>query len=79
MSNIKLKQNAAQARRDANWNTFLIRTFAPLAIPSVMSILTALGVVHFVPTVIVTIAAGLFIVANFVAYATRNMKRKEEA
>lgn len=69
--------NTAQARCKANWNTFLLRTFGPLAVPIIMCFLTANEIVTFVPTLIVTIAAGLFIVVNFAAYATRNRKERE--
>lgn len=70
-------KEAAQARWDANRNTFVLRTFCPLAGPSIMAILTAYGIVPYVPTLIVTIAALLFLIVNFVAYATRNRRERE--
>lgn len=70
-------RKAAQARRDANWNTFLLRTFCSLAGASIMCILTAYRIIPYELALIVTIAAGLFIAVNFVAYATRNRRERE--
>lgn len=70
-------RKATQTRRYANQYTYLQRTFYSLVLPIAMAVLLTFGVVPLVPTVIVWIAAGLFIIVNFAAYATRNRRERE--
>ena len=67
----------AELRAEANWEIFLHRTFDPLIIPSIMAIFVIFGRMPIGLTIAAWSAAGMFIIANTVAYALRNRSARE--
>ena len=65
------------SRHLANFNLFMERTFGSLVIPSIMVYHTVHGLIPIGLTIAAWIAAGLFIIANSVAYALRNRSARE--
>ena len=70
----KEARKAAQNRRYDNQYIFLRRTYRTLLLPIATAILYLFRVMPLVPTVIVWIAAALFLIYNAFAYVTRNSK-----
>lgn len=64
-------------RKVANFNLFMERTFSSLVIPSIMIFFTIHDQMPIGLTIAAWIGAGLFIIANSVAYALRNRTARE--
>ena len=64
-------------RKARNLDIFLERTFGSMLIPSIMVYHTVYGLIPIGLTIAAWIGAGLFIIANSVAYALRNRTARE--
>lgn len=73
---IPMVDAVCMTRKVANLNLFMERTFGSLVIPSIMVYFTVYNQIPIGLTIAAWIAAGLFIIANFVAYTLRNRTAK---
>lgn len=66
---------AREEKKAEQWRTFIHRSFGSLGFAVTLYILCKIGALAIWAAEIGMVLAGLFCIANFVAYATRNRKR----
>lgn len=70
-------RRAHDAKKAQQWSTFLKRTFAPVGIAAMLHILHAVGAIQLWLAVSGMVLTLVYIIVNYVAYATRNNRKGE--